>query len=115
VNPNELWHRIFAHLHYKALPSVSKMVTGLPKIQEKPDSVCKGCAQGKNVKHSFPNSNSRAKRVLDIVHSDVCGPMSTTSLSNYVYYVSCIDDYSRKTWIYLLKAKNEVFGKFKRI
>jgi hypothetical protein len=39
--------------------------------------------------------------------------MSTTSLSEYVYYVSFIDDYSRKTWIYLLKAKNEVFGKFK--
>ena len=65
------------------------------------------------MKHSFPNSDSRAKRVLDIVHSDVCGLMSTTSLSVYVYYVSFIDDYSRKTWIYLLKAKNEVFGKFK--
>jgi hypothetical protein len=65
------------------------------------------------VKHSFPNSDSKAKRVLDIVHSDVCGPMSTTSLRGYVYFVSFIDDYSCKTWIYLLKAKNEVFGKFK--
>jgi hypothetical protein len=75
--------------------------------------VCKGCAQGKNVKHSFPNNDNRAKGVLDIVHSNICGPMSATSLSGYVYYVSFIDDYSRKTWIYLLKAKNEVFGKFK--
>jgi transposase len=75
--------------------------------------VCKGCVQGKNVKHSFPSSDSRAKGVLDIVHSDVCGSMSTTSLSGYVYYVSFINDYSRKTWIYLLKAKNKVFGKFK--
>jgi transposase InsO family protein len=65
------------------------------------------------VKHSFPNSYNRAKGVLDIVHSDVCGPMSVASLSGYVYYVSFIDDYSCKTWIYLLKAKNEVFGKFK--
>jgi transposase InsO family protein len=113
MNPSELWHRRFSHLHCKALPSVRKMVTGLPKIQAKPDDVCKGCAQGKNVKRSFPSSDSRAKRVLDVVHSDVCGPMSTTSLSEYVYYVSFIDDYSRKTWIYLLKAKNEVFGKFK--
>jgi hypothetical protein len=39
--------------------------------------------------------------------------MLTTSLSGYVYYVSFIDDYSHKTWIYLLKEKNEVFGKFK--
>ena len=47
------------------------------------------------------------------MHLDVCGSMSTTSLSGYVYYVSFIDDYSRKTWIYLLKENNEVFGKFK--
>jgi hypothetical protein len=65
------------------------------------------------VKHSFPNNDNRAKGVLDIVHSNICGPMSATSLSGYVYYVSFIDDYSHKTWIYLLKAKNEVFGKFK--
>jgi hypothetical protein len=47
VNPNELWHRRFAHLNYKALPVVSKMVKGLPEIQAKPDGVCKDCAQGK--------------------------------------------------------------------
>jgi transposase InsO family protein len=47
------------------------------------------------------------------MHSDVCGPMKTTSLSGYVYYVSFIDDFSRKTWIYFLKTKSEVFSKFK--
>jgi 5'-3' exoribonuclease 2 len=39
--------------------------------------------------------------------------MSSTSLSRYIYYVSFIDDYSRKTWIYFLKEKSEVFNKFK--
>jgi hypothetical protein len=92
---------------------VSKMVTCLPEIQAEPDGVCKGCAQGKNMKHSFSNSDSKAKGVLDIVHSEICGPMSEASLSGYVYYVSFIDDYSCKTWIYLLKSKNEVFGKLK--
>ena len=70
-------------------------------------------AQGKNVKSPFPSSDSKAKGILDIVHSDMCGPMTATSLSGYVYYVSFIDDYSRKTWIYFLKGKNEVFSKFK--
>ena len=51
---------------------------------------------------------------MDIVHSDVCGPITTTSLSGYVYYVSLIDYYSHKTWIYFLKGKNEVFSKFKQ-
>jgi transposase InsO family protein len=89
------------------------MVTGFPDIQVDHEGICKGCAQGKNVKKPFPSSDSKAKGLLDIIHSDVCGPMSTTSLSRYVYYVSFIDDYSRKTWIYFLKAKNEVFNKFK--
>jgi hypothetical protein len=92
VNPSELWHNIFAHLHYKAFPVVRKMVTGLPEIQAEPDGVCKGCAQGKNVKHSFPNSDIRAKGVLESVHANVCGLMSATSLSRYVYYVSFFDN-----------------------
>jgi hypothetical protein len=39
--------------------------------------------------------------------------MSATSLSEYVNYVSFIDDFSRKTWIYFLKSKGEFFSKFK--
>jgi transposase InsO family protein len=50
---------------------------------------------------------------LELVHSDVCGPMLSTSLSGYVYYVSFIDDYSRKTCVYFLKSKDEVLRKFK--
>ena len=63
--------------------------------------------------NTFPSSESKAKRILKIVHSDVCGPMSSSSLSGYVYYVSFINDFSRKTWIYFMKNKDEVFNKFK--
>ena len=42
VTPSELWHRRFAHIHYKALPIVSKMVTGLPEIQVNHEGICKG-------------------------------------------------------------------------
>ena len=48
-----------------------------------------------------------------MVHSDVCVPMSVHSFSGYSYYVTFIDDYSRKTWIYFLKAKSEVFERFR--
>jgi hypothetical protein len=99
IDPSELWHRRLAHIHYKALPIVSKMVTGLPEMQGNHDDMCKGCAQGKNVKNPFPSSDNKAKVILDIIHLDVCGPMSSTSLRRYTYYVSFIDDYSRKTWI----------------
>ena len=69
--------------------------------------------KGKNTKKTFPSSESKAKGILEIIHSDVCSPMSSSSLSGYVYYVSFIDDYSRKTWIYFMKNKDELFSKFK--
>jgi len=76
------------------------------------DGVCRGCVLGKNVKSSFPSSSRRSKGILDLVHSDICGPMSAQSLSGFLYYVLFIDDFSWKTWIFFLKAKKETFGKF---
>jgi len=87
-------------------------VTGLPDLQIQNEGVCKGCALGKNSRKKFPSSNNRAEGILDIIHSDVCCKMSTPSIGNYFYYATFIDDYSRKTWIYLLKTKDEVFDKF---
>ena len=112
VDPNELWHRRLAHVHYRALPLVSKAVEVLPEIQAKHDGVCKGCAKGKNTEKTFPSSESKEKGILEIIHSNVCGLMSSSSLSGYVYYVSFIDEFPRKTWIYFLKRKDEVFSKF---
>jgi transposase InsO family protein len=112
-NPCELWHRILAHINYKALPYVSKIVTGLPEFKVDHESVCNGCAQRKNIKNPFPKRHNKAEGFLEFIHLDVCGPMPSTSISGYVYYVSFIDDYSRKTWVYFLKSKDEVFGKFK--
>jgi hypothetical protein len=65
------------------------------------------------MKNPFPKSESKAEGVLELIHLDVCGPIPSTSFSGYVYYESFIDDYSRKTWVYFLKSKDEVFGKFK--
>ena len=100
-------------MHYRAVPFTSKAVEGLPKIQAKHDGVCKGCAEGKNTKKTFPSRERKEKGILEIIHSNVCGTMSSSSLSGYVYYVSFNDDFSRKTWIYVLKKKDEVLSKFR--
>jgi transposase InsO family protein len=112
-NSCELWHRRLAHINYKALPYICKAVTGLPELKGDHKGVCNGCAQGKNIKNPFPKRDIKTEGVLELIHSDVCGPMPSSSISGYVYYVSFIDDYSRKTWIYFLKTKDEVFSKFK--
>ena len=104
----ELWHRRLAHLHYRALPSLRKVVTGLPEFEVQHDGVCQGCALAKNVKKSFPNSDNRANGILDIIYSDLCGPMLVTTQSGHLYFMTFIDDYSQKTWIYFLKSKESL-------
>jgi hypothetical protein len=112
ISLSELSHRRLAHIHYRALPALGKMVTGLPEIHIQHKGVCKGCALGKNVKGSFSNSDNRSKEILDLIHSDVCGPMIVASLNGYLYYVLFINDHSRKTWIYFPKNKDGFLAKF---
>ena len=68
VIPSELWHKRLTHLHYRELFIIRKMVIGLPKIQVNHEGICKGCAEGKNVKSSFPRSKRKAKGVLKSIH-----------------------------------------------
>jgi hypothetical protein len=80
-NPCELWHRILAHINYKALPYICKAVTGLPELKVDHEGVCNRCAQGKNIKNPFPKRDNKTKGVLELIHSDVCGPMPSSSIS----------------------------------
>jgi hypothetical protein len=80
VNPNELWHTRYAHINYQALPFLRKMVEGIPELKSTHEGICKGCALRKNIKRPFPSSNNRSKEILDLIHSDVCGPMPVRSL-----------------------------------
>ena len=98
---NWLWHLRFGHLNFGGLNLLNRkgMVRGLPLI-EKPDSLCEGFILGKQHRESFPSGKSiREKSPLEIVHSDVCGPMQTPSLDNNHYILTFIDDFTRKTWV----------------
>ena len=78
----------------------SEMVPSLPKLQAPWKHVCEGCILGKMQRSSFPKYGSvRATQKLQLVHSDVCGPMQTHSLGNYLYFMTFIDDFSRHAWV----------------
>jgi hypothetical protein len=111
----ELWHRRMVHLHHGALGCLRQVVTGVPQVATDKESPCKGCTLGKYARKPFQASEHRSKGVLDLVHSDVCGPMSVKSVSGFLYYVIFINDHSKKTWIYFLKTKDEVFREFKAL
>ena len=85
----------------------------LPSIKEN-NEVCEGCLLGKQ--HRFPFSTSgawRAKDLLELIHTDVYGPMRMPSHENNRYFILFIDDFSIMTWVYFLKEKSKVFGVFK--
>jgi hypothetical protein len=82
TSSNELWHRRLGHIHYKARPDLQNMVCGMPSISLSKNEICKGCMLGKNLNKAFPSSDNKAQGILDLVHSDVCGPMSSPSLSS---------------------------------
>ena len=63
--------------------------------------------------HCFYSSSQKSSGLLDYIHSDVFGPVDVPSLSNSRYYVSFIDDYSRRTFVYFWKNKSKVFSWFK--
>ena len=113
----KLWHRRMGHLNVKSLVQLPSLVSGLDlsHTNAAPSSLtCEGCLEGKQQRHSFPQGGAtRATKVLELVHTDVCGPMKTMSMGGARYFLTFIDDYSRKIWLYPLKAKSECFEKFK--
>ena len=69
---------------------------------------------GKHARNSFGKSSYRARRVPELVHTDICGPIAPNSFSGKRYFITFIDDYSRKCWVYFLKEKSEAFETFRR-
>lgn len=116
TNENFLvWHRRYGHLNAASLSSLHKnnMVLGL-NLKGKEDVVdCKTCFRGKMTVLPFPNTTVRSKEKLELIHSDICGPMKNKSLGHYSYFVLFIDDFSRKMFVYFLKNKSDVFEAFK--
>ena len=72
----------------------------------------KHCVLGKQTRVKFSSTIHDIQGILDCVHSDVWGLTKTTSLIGMHYFVTFVNDYSRKVWVYLIKNKNEVLGTF---
>ncbi|KAG7557256.1 Reverse transcriptase RNA-dependent DNA polymerase [Arabidopsis suecica] len=110
-----LWHCRFGHLNQDGLKLLAnkKMVIGLPNLKPTKE-ICSICLTGKQHREAMAKKSSwRASRQLQLVHSDICGPITPISHSGKRYILSFIDDFTRKTWVYLLHEKSEAFATFK--
>ena len=74
---------------------------------------CEPCLMGKMTKTPFFGTMERATDLLEIIHTDVCGPMNIEARDRYHYFLIFTDDLSRYEYIYLMKHKSETFEKFK--
>ena len=109
-----MWNFIFGHLNFGGinLLHTKNIVKGFPLI-DRPERVCEGCIFGKKHRETFPVGKSyRARTPLEIVHSDISGPMQTSSIGGCKYFLAFIDDYFRKTWVYFMKHKYDAFSYF---
>lgn len=111
------WHRKLGHMNGKDLYLALKNETliGLNFKKDEVLSDCEACIQAKMTQVPSPNPRTtpRTTQRLEIVHSDVCGPIKTPSLGGNRYFVTFIDEHSRYGRVYFLKHKTEVFQKFK--
>jgi hypothetical protein len=74
---------------------------------------CESCLLGKMTKTHFDGQTERASDLLGLVHTDVCGPMSSVAKGGFRYSITFTDDFSRHGYIYPMRHKSKSFEKFK--
>nr|GFD18119.1 retrovirus-related Pol polyprotein from transposon TNT 1-94 [Tanacetum cinerariifolium] len=105
-----LWHHRLSHLNFDTINLLSKndIVIGLPKLKFIKDHICSSCKLGKAKRKSFKkNTTPSSKRRLQLLHMDLCVPMRVKSINGKKYVLVIFDDYSRYTWTYFLRSKDE--------
>jgi transposase InsO family protein len=110
------WHRRLGHINSNDLERMKGGAVEGVFYNEKADiqkSNCQVCCEGKQTRLPFPSANHRSKKLLEVVHSDLCGPMETKSIGQAKYFLLFVDDASRMSFVYFLKEKNQALQRFK--
>lgn len=96
---SSLWHRRLGHPSTSTLRKLSAIPSSFNSTE------CEACILAKAHRSPFPSLKEHSLIPLDLVHSDLCGPLPA-SLGKNIYFITFIDDYSRFSWVYLLKRRN---------
>lgn len=108
-NELALWHHRLEHASISSI----KHIDFLKQCASKQSSLCVSCPMAKFTRLSFQNSSSHAKESFELLHMDICGPYKVPYKSKYRYFLTLVDDYSRNTWVYLLKLKSDALATLK--
>lgn len=118
VGSNEAttWHARLGHIGDVSIKTMirKELVVGLTNITINKDT-CASCLLGKQARRSFPQATTyRISKLLELIHGDLCGPITLSTAARNKYIFVIIDDHSRYMWSILLKERGEAFEKFKR-
>ena len=105
---SRLWHMRLGHAREKSLQTLAMqgLLKGAKTLKL---DFCEQCVLGKQKRVKFGTAIHYTEGILDYIHTDVWGPTKTASLEGKHYFVTFVDDFSRRVWVYTLKSKDEVF------
>nr|GEX32405.1 hypothetical protein [Tanacetum cinerariifolium] len=107
-----LWHCRLGHISKKRIEKLQHD-GHLDSSDLKAFEKCVSCMSGKMARKPYTHQVERAKDLLRLIHTDVCGPFKFMSRQGASYFITFTDDFSRYGYVYLLKHKHEVFETFK--
>ena len=110
------WHARLGHLNFQAMRTLARkeMVRGLPELTQV-NQLCEGCMASKQRRTPFPAKvEHSAERVLELVHGDLCGPISPPTPSGSKYFLLLVDDSSRYMWVKILCSKDQAAAAIKQ-
>ena len=106
-----LWHKRLGHISREMVERLIKNDI-LPSLDFKDMEICVNFIRGKLSKTKNKGA-SHSGVLLEVVHTDISGPYSTTICSSRFFFLTFIDDFSRYGYLYLIKEKSDVLDKFK--
>nr|GEX71784.1 retrovirus-related Pol polyprotein from transposon TNT 1-94 [Tanacetum cinerariifolium] len=109
-NKSWLWHRRLNHLNFDTINDLARkdLVRGLHRLKFEKDHLCSACQLEKSKKHTHkPKTENINLEVLNTLHMDLCGPMRVQTINGKKYILVIVDDYSRFTWVKILRSKDE--------
>ena len=111
-NPTRLWYMRLGHIN---LNRINRLVKDgiLDNLVLEPMFICESCIEGKMTKRPFPPKGNGSNELLELVHTDVCGPINIRANGGYEYFITFTDDHSRYGYVYLMHHKSDSFEKFK--
>ncbi|KAK9695973.1 Integrase core domain [Popillia japonica] len=100
----QIWHKRLGHAGKDALTQLGLNMSG---------KICPTCVEGKAIRSSFAINPKRATKIGELIHSDICGPITPCTIDGGRYFQVILDDYSHFVVVKVLKNKNEAESNLK--